>query len=546
MKRVLLIAAASLVALLMIAAIIPFFVNANTFLPILEQRLTATLGRNVTVGDLSLNLFEGGLTANNLTIADDPAFSTQPFLTAKQLRVGVNLQKLLFNRQLEVTRLDILQPDIQLLQSTSNGRWNYSSLGATSAPSSQPANAQRPIFSVDSLKIENGQARAGTVPEATAPRLYSNINLTVSHFSFSSSFPILLTANLPSDGTFKLSGTAGPIPPGDTSLTPFQGQLTFHHIDLVPAGFLEQQAGISGLLDGSLKLASDGTTMNSSGELTGTHMQFSAQGSPSPTPLKIDYTTSYQLASRDGTIAHANLTAGPIAASLTGAFRLLPAHPQVDLRLDAPNLSLDALQSMLPAFGVKLPNGSILKGGALSTTLAIHGPVTGLIIAGPVNVSNTQLAGYSLGSKLSTISALNSLGGGSGNVTDIQTLQANLNDTPQVITVSNILAVVPSLGQATGSGTILPGGQLNFNMLAKLSDKGGLGAIATGVMSVLPGMFSNRVQTDGIPLTVTGTTSNPSFRIDPGVFTSTAPGTSSPTQRPNSLGSALQGLFGGH
>lgn len=544
MKRGALLAIASLVAVLVIIAIIPFFINANTFLPILEQRLSATLGRNVTLGDLSLNLFEGGLTAKDLTIADDPAFSTKPFLTASQLRVGVNLQKLLFHRQLDVTRLEVIQPEIQLLQSTSDGHWNYASLGAHSSQSH--TTSQPPIFSVDSLKIENGQAQAGTVPEVTAPRIYSKINLTVTHFSFSSAFPFQLSADLPSNGTVKLTGTAGPIPPHDSALTPFQAELTFQQIDLVAAGFLDRQAGISGTLGGTVKLSSDGTTMSSSGQVTGTRMQFSAQGSPSSVPIKLDYSTSYQIASVSGTLSHATVTAGQIAADLTGTFRLLPAHPEVNLHLNGRSLSIDALQSMLPAVGVKLPNGSILKGGALSTSLSIDGPINNLVIAGPIAVTNTQLAGYSLGAKLSAISALNSLGGGTGNVTDIQTLQANLNDTPQVITVSNILAVVPSLGQATGSGTILPGGQLNFNMLAKLSNKGGLGAIATGVMAVLPGMFSNRVQTDGIPLTVRGTTSNPSFNIDAGAFASSPAGTSGQKQKPNTLGNALQGLFGTH
>jgi len=546
MKRLFAIVGVVIFALLVAAVAIPFLVNANTFLPILEQRLSATLGRKVTLGNLSLNLFEGGLTAKNLIIADDPAFSTQPFLQAQQLHIGVNLEKLLFHQQLDVTKLDIIQPDIQMLQSTANGRWNYSSLGSNAGTSGPQSHSQSKIFSVDSLEIENGQARVGTVPAVTAPRTYSAIDLSVSHFSISTAFPFQLSAHLPDQGTVKMAGTAGPIRASDSSLTPFQADLTFQHIDPVAAGFLDRQAGVSGLLDGTVKLSSDGTTMSSSGEVTGTRMQFSAQGAPSPSPMKLDYSTSYLLASSSGTISRATLTAGQIAADLTGAFHLLPAHPQVNLHLEGRNLSIDALQSLLPAFGVKLPNGSVLQGGVLSTSLAIDGPINDLVIAGPVEVSNTRLAGYDLGSKLSAISALNSLGGGTGNVTDIQTLRADLKDTPQVITVSNILAIVPSLGQATGNGTILSGGQLNFNMLAKLTGKGGLGAIATGVMAVLPGIFNHRVQTDGIPLAIRGTTSNPSFNIDASVFTSGSSSNSGQKSQPNTLGNALQGLFGGH
>jgi AsmA protein len=51
--------------------------------------LTAALGRQVKVGNLSLSLLSGGVTADNISIADDPAFSKTPFVQAKSLNVGV-------------------------------------------------------------------------------------------------------------------------------------------------------------------------------------------------------------------------------------------------------------------------------------------------------------------------------------------------------------------------------------------------------------------------------------------------------------------------
>lgn len=548
MKRVGIAVAGIVVALLIIVVILPFFISANTFLPELEQRLSATLGRKTTISSLSLNLLAGGLKANNLVVADDPAFSTQPFLQAKELRVGVNMGSLLFHKQLDVKRLDVIDPDIQLLQNSA-GHWNYSTLGAQSKKTSAQNNPQSEIFSIDSLKIENGKVTVGTVPSMTAPRIYSALDLTVTHFSFSNAFPFKLSADVPGNGTIKMGGNAGPLNAQDTTLTPFEATLGIQHLDPVKAGFLDQQAGVSGVLNGAAKLSSNGTGVDSSGQITGTGMKFSAQGAPAPVPMKLTYRISYTLSSSSGNIASANLTAGQVVAGLTGTFHLLPAHSQVNLQLAGDNLSIDALQSLLPAFGVKLPNGSVLKGGTLSTTMAINGPLNDLVITGPVAMSNTQLSGFNLKSKLSTISALNSLGGGSGNLTQIQTLRGDVKDTPQAITITNILAVIPALGQATGSGTILPGGQLNFNMLAKLSGKSGLGAIANGVMSALPGIFSHQVQTRGIPLTVRGTTSNPTFNVDASVFTSgtaTQPGAASPNAPLNSLGKAVQGLFGSH
>lgn len=544
MKRTILILASVAVLLILVIAAIPFFVSADAFLPILQQQLTAALGRKVTLGNLSLNLFEGGLTANNLTIADDPAFSTKPFLQAKQLHVGVDLGQLLFHKQLHVTKLDIAHPAIQLLQAQ-NGRWNYSSLGNSGAKSSsRPGNSQAGLFSVDSMKIVNGQATVGTVPQLAAPRIYSQIDVSVDHFSFASQFPFKMTAHLPASGIVSLTGVAGPIDGADSALTPFHADLDLKHIDLVAAGFLDQQAGISGVLDAKAQMVSDGVTMTSHGQVVGNNMQFSSQGKPAGTPLKVDYDTSYNLASSIGNISRATLSAGPLTTNLNGTYQLLPAHPQVQLKVDGNNLSVDALQALLPAFGVKLPNGSLLQGGTLSTALAIDGPLNNLVITGPVSLSNTRLSGFNLGSKLAAISMLNSLSGGTGNVTEIQTFRADLRDTQQAITASNILAVVPSLGQATGSGTILPGGQLNFNMLAKLSSQGGLGAIATGVMSALPGLLGSRAATNGIPLTVRGTTSSPSFGVDTGLLgSSNNHSQPSPT---NTLGNTLKGIFGSH
>jgi len=549
MKRVLVAVGVVVVVLLVVVVAVPFFINANTFVPILEQRLSATLGRKVTISRLSMNLFQGGLKADNLTIADDPSFSTQPFLQARQLDIGVDLPQLLFHRQLDVKKLNVVDPHIQLLQKA-NGKWNYSSIGAnaqstSNAPAANQSGSAPAVNSIDSVHITNGLAKV-VVEGAPTPRVYSGIDLTMTNFSFTGQFPFQVSANLPSNGKVSLSGTAGPISNTDSSLTPFHASLTMSHIDPVAAGFLDQQAGLSGVLDVRAKMASDAVTMSSSGNVIGHQMRFSPRGAPASTPMKLDYTTSYNLASSIGNISNTSLTAGSVAAKLSGTYHLVPGHPEIQLKLDGSNISIDALQALLPAFGVHLPNGSVLRGGALTTSLAIDGPMTNLVITGPVNMSNTQLAGFNLGSKLSAISALNSLGGGTGNVTAIQTLQANLNDTPQVITLTNIVAVVPALGRATGSGTIQAGGQLNFHLLARLSGKSGLSAIANGVMAALPGLLGQHAQTNGIPLTVQGTTSSPTFNVDAGLFKSGKPGNSPQRPQSNPVSNVLNGILGRH
>ena len=55
--------------LIVILLALPLFINANSFRPTIEEKLSAALGRKVQVGDLSLSIFSGSLTASNLSIA---------------------------------------------------------------------------------------------------------------------------------------------------------------------------------------------------------------------------------------------------------------------------------------------------------------------------------------------------------------------------------------------------------------------------------------------------------------------------------------------
>jgi AsmA protein len=203
----------------------------------------------------------------------------------------------------------------------------------------------------------------------------------------------------------------------------------------------------------------------------------------------------------------------------------------LDLHLNAPGLSIDQLEKFLPAFGVQLPAGSQLKGGTLTTNIAVTGPATAASIAGPVDVENTTLAGFNLGTKIQGLSNLG--GGATSSGTQIQHLKASINSTPQQTEISNIDASVPQIGTATGSGTVSPSGELNFHMTATLSSNnavgnltnqamntavdqasGFLGGLLHGGKKQAPAAASNKPR--GIPLIITGTASSPSIHADVG------------------------------
>src|SRR6266852_4023195 len=131
MKKVL-IAGASLLGLLVVLAIgLWLFFDADRFRPILEEKLSAALGRKVTAGKIRLAVLSGGMSVEDLAIADDPAFSAQPFVTAKAVTIGVDLMPLLLARSLRVESFRLEQPRVVLLRAAS-GTWNFSRLGGTS------------------------------------------------------------------------------------------------------------------------------------------------------------------------------------------------------------------------------------------------------------------------------------------------------------------------------------------------------------------------------------------------------------------------------
>src|SRR6202022_379323 len=153
MSRSLKIVAIVVGVLIVLVLVVPFLIPVNEFRPTIEQKASAALGRRVEVGNLSLSLFSGALGADNLSIADDPKFSNSPFLTAKSVKVGVELLPLILHKDLNITRIIIDSPEVTLLRNP-GGIWNYSSFGAsaaksqgTQAPPPPPQQTEKPSSS---------------------------------------------------------------------------------------------------------------------------------------------------------------------------------------------------------------------------------------------------------------------------------------------------------------------------------------------------------------------------------------------------------------
>ena len=513
--------------LLLFMLLLPLFINVNSFRPKIESEATNALGRQVKLGNLSLSILSGSVGVEDISIADDPAFSNSPFVTAKSLKVGVELLPLIFSKQLNVTDITLNEPQITLLKA-GNGTWNFSSLGGTNAnkaPESQQSTTSTPgNVSVGKLEINNGTLSVGNANSAAKPQVYDKLDVEVTDFSLTSQFPFKLTAGLPSQGDAAVSGKAGPINQQDAAKTPFEASVKVNDLNLATSGFVDPASGIAGLANFDGTVNSDGKQATSVGEATCNKLKLSPKGSPAPKVVTIKYATNVDLGTQAGTISQGDVTVGKAVAHLTGGFQTQGQTQVVNLRLNAPGMPVDELEPMLPAAGVVLPSGSKLQGGTLSAELGITGPLDKLVITGPVRLANTELAGFDLGSKLGALSAFTGKAA-SGKDTSIQNASLNAHVAPEGTRADAINLTVPAIGVITGAGTVSPEGALDFKMMANLQ-----GGVAGGLTTVT-GLGSK--SSGGIPFSIKGTTSSPSFVPDvAGVAGSLAGG---------ALGTALSG-----
>ncbi len=698
LPRFVLIALGAVVALILLVAVcLPLFLNADSFRTRIESTLTKSLGRKVSIGKLDLSVWSGGLVASDATVADDPAFSTQPFIQADSVKIGVELLPLILSKQVRIRGFSLVSPKVQLLRAA-NGTWNYSTIGKSGATAQDADTKQAfPDLTVGHVTVENGRFTVGTQPAAGAPsRVYDQVNLEAKDFGFRNSFPFTVSAHLPADGTVSLSGTAGPINQQDASATPFSGHLEMKHIDPLAAGFVDASDGVTGLvgdmvLDASwngqqmhvsklevdspnitlvrsnapkqpapaganpegttmldnlsvdsaqikngsvtLKTAgqsgaavyqqlnaqisnvtpktqspfsvsgqlpgggsmsangkvgpfnqannaatpldaqvtlkhvelgssgilppdagiagtadlqaqvqSNGQTLNATGSTQIAGIKLAKDGQPSAKPVQVQFAIVQNEQAMTGEIQKAVFTVGKATINTAGTYQASGPTTAINLKVNANGVPIDEIEAFLPALGVRLPQGSQLKGGTLTTALTVSGSSANPVISGPVRLDNTQLAGFDLGSKLQTLSQLTGgrIGSATGSGTNIRSLSMNIREAGGGIQTDNVALDVAGVGTATGAGSVSPVGALNYNVVLKLtgltggasgnnaapaSAAGGKAAVLGGLMGMVPGGgaggaagglgsiggLAGGVLKNGIPVAIGGTTSNPTF-----------------------------------
>jgi AsmA protein len=504
MKRVVFFLIGLVVLVLAAALALPFVIDPNQFRPMLETRLTQALGREVKVGNLKLSILAGKVEADDLSIAEDPAFGKTPFLKAHSLATQVELMPLIFSRQLNVGGITFDQPEITLIQSV-KGTWNVSTMGAA-APSKTgepaPASSSKLALTVHEIKITNGKLTLIEEGQGAAlPRVFDQMNMDITDFSPSAQFPFKMSAHLSGGGVINLDGKAGPISESDAALTPAQLHYKLADGDLAASHFFDASTGIRGLVGADGDVNWTGAGFDAKGTVRGDKLVLAKGGSPAQRGVELDFEVRQDVVKHTGQISRGVVHLGKAVANLTGSYSLKEAITSVALKLDGTKMPMDELVSFLPALDVALPNGSSIKGGTMTMDMTSTGYLNNLTTKGSVDIENTSLQNFDLGNKMRIVESLAGLQGGAN--TDFQKLGVTMAQNNEGTALSNIQVIAPAIGELTGGGTISPQKALALKMRVNLhASAGGFSTASLGA--------------GGIPFSVGGTVNNPQIHPDVG------------------------------
>jgi AsmA protein len=483
--------------LILVVVSLPFLINVDQFRPTLQADLTSALGRQVTLGNLRLKILSGEVTADDLSVAEDPAFGKPAFLQAKSLHVGVEIWPFIFSRKLIVTDLLIDQPEIALVQSSS-GNWNFSGLGGKSQPvPSQPSGGRLPLdLSVKLIKISNGRLTLKRTVGHWKPLALEQASVELRDFSSTLEFPFSLSAQVVGGGTVKLNGKAGPINPTDSSMTPVKVSLNVAQLDLARSGMNDIAPEVSGMMAFDGNAESDGVSMHLQGKLKLDKLKLAKGGTPTTRLVEMDFSVQHDLRKHAGVVKQGDIHVGGAVAHLTGSYAERGESMILNVKLAGPGMPVQELEALLPSLAIVLPAGASLKGGTASANLSMEGPADRLVTTGSLSLNDTRLVGFDLPKKMASIEKLAGIKATPD--TEIQVMSVNLRSAPEGTNAQDMKLVVPAIGELSGAGTVSPANALDFKMIAIVHTSGLLAVVGN----------------TPIPFTVQGTSADPIFRPD--------------------------------
>ena len=406
-----------ILAVVVIAALaLPAFLDVNRYHDRIQAELQKKLNRPVSLGPMHLSVLPLAFRVENAVVGDDASFRSQrPFAQADELYVTAKLMPLLHG-DVQMDSLELRKPQIELIRDA-QGVWNFSSLGhnatapatAPAAPPQQAPQAQQQppqaaqqtqpqAFSIQDLKIIDGQVALTDLQKHQARAVYDHIDLSIGGYRPGQAFDIDLAAHLPGQGAQKvqLSGKAGPVPEGTLANLPFDGKLKLEQISIAGVQkFLNTHglAGIDAVVSGDARLRNESGTVATSGSLTLDNVR--VRGNDIGYPISLDYDLSNNLNTDVLSISKGNVKLGSTPLSVTGTVDTKPTPSQVNVKLNASNVSIEEAARLAAAFGVAFDPGMKIS-GKMNADIHAQGAATEPTLNGTLSAQSLNIAGKDL------------------------------------------------------------------------------------------------------------------------------------------------------
>ena len=206
--------------IILILLVLPFFVDAEKYKPLLENKVKEMTGRPFTVGgDVDLSFFPFvGVSFSNLHLGNPPGFEATDFISIKSFEVRVKLLPLL-SRDVQVKRFVVKEPQIVLIKSKQGrGNWEFT---AKNTGKSSPETAQKPTsekslegLPIRSLTVGDFSVTNGSIDwidkASDTRKTIDHLDLVLADLSFDRPIGLTLSARM-DDKPIAVNGTVGPI-----------------------------------------------------------------------------------------------------------------------------------------------------------------------------------------------------------------------------------------------------------------------------------------------------------------------------------------------
>jgi hypothetical protein len=227
LKTVLLGVVGLIVILVVAAVVVVKSIDVNKYKPLIAEQAKAATGRELAIrGNLDLQIgLSPAVVVKDVSLANAPWGSRPEMLKLGQFEVEVALLPLIF-RQIQITRLILVQPDI-LLETDAKGTGNWVFGAPAAAPSPKQPTGEKtalPPVAVQKVRIEKGTLayRDGKTKQTTTLAL-DRLDVEAKELTSPVTFDLAAAYN---GKAFTLSGTAGALAELQTPSRPYPLKLT--------------------------------------------------------------------------------------------------------------------------------------------------------------------------------------------------------------------------------------------------------------------------------------------------------------------------------